>query len=1064
MTTEPQSPANTCPACGAVWPAGADACPACGTPADPLLGHVIAGKYRVVARIGEGAMGRVYRAEQIPLGKPFAVKVLSPRLLSDEDSRARFAREAHAAANLNHPNCVSVVDYGQEEKAPAYIVMEFIEGRTLEDLIVREGPLDRARVVDLTLQILDALTEAHGLGILHRDLKPENILVTRLRTHGELLKVVDFGIAQLMDTDESQRLTRQSVVCGTPEYMSPEQARGLPLDPRSDLYAVGCILYQMLTGRPPFERASAIEVLQCHLSEAPVPPSRLLGTPPDPLEAVCLRALAKDPNDRYADALEFRRAVQEAARQAPATRPCPGCRAPVDVGARFCSACGTELTAPGPSGQARKRPTRRSGLNLARGTAESSTEVLRRAYPLPLVDRKEDLERLTGLIEDAAAGVRGLVLTGPTGVGKTRLADEAAGVAEAAGYRVFYVGRDPSLADAPLWPIRTMVGQVLGIDPATCSTVDLGRAANLLGVAVEALPGLAELFGLEGPAASLEHRVRKRECQASVLQALTAGGGQRVLLVFDDVDRYDEASRLLLRRLVAHETTSAVRLLYVSSEADAGWFGLPVHTVGGLPREAVRRALVTEQTPASIAALIDRATEEAAEVLPLRFDLRLRLLLEGAAPEALDGSLEELAAARLDALDGADVRTVVDCAAVLGERCSDAALLAMAPGLDGLDRGRVADVLARLHTENLLLVTRAGERAFAHPVLWQAAYGRIPPNRRAALHQRALVLCDLSGRFDATTRARHATLARHPQAAAALADAAAFAEASFDDGSAADLAMAALRALPPPPQGDPELRSRLVAGLGRYRLDGARRARADRLLEREAELAEGEAASVVAVARGRVAMAEGRHEAAVEHFGRALGPLIAAGALDRVLEVYRFLALAYVRAGRWRKAIEELEEGLDLCTLGEGPRAATDLSLWRYLLAVAEAHRVAGQLAGAQTWAEHALAQAERKDDGLGLLRAHALLAWLLRERGLAVRARVHVVRALSQARHFGDRLSTAELLLERAELAAAEGDRDTQVRSLAEAARLSQLLGWRAGAAHARKALAALGASPQAE
>ncbi|RMG96836.1 MAG: serine/threonine-protein kinase PknK, partial [Deltaproteobacteria bacterium] len=616
-------------------------CAACRAPVDPLLGSVVGGKYRIEKLIGEGAMGRVYRAQQIPLGKPFAVKVLSPRLLSDADSQARFAREAHAAANLNHPNCVSVVDYGRSDDGTAYIVMEFIEGHSLEHVIAHEHPLDRARVVDFTLQILDALTEAHGLGILHRDLKPENILVSRLRTHGELLKVVDFGIAQLMDTEESQRLTRQSVVCGTPEYMSPEQARGLPLDPRSDLYAVGCILYQMLTGRPPFERASAIEILHCHLNDAPVPPSELLGVAPDPIEAVCLRALAKSPDDRFADALEFRRALQEAAREAPATRSCPKCHAPTAVSARFCSNCGAEIGDAAPA-QARKRPTRRSGLNLARSTSETTADMLRRSYPLPLCGREDLLQLLRSIVDDAAPGLRGLTLTGPEGSGKTRLVDEAAGHAEAVGYRVFYVGRDPSLADTPGWPIRTMVGQVLGIDPKTCTTVDLGRAANLMGVAVEALPGLAELFGLEGPAAALEYRVRKRECDTSALQALTSAGGAKVCLVFDDVDRYDATSRNLLRRLASHATTNAVRVFCVTAESDAGWLGLPVHGVGPISRDAVRSTLLTERTPASVVEAVETATADSPEILPIRLDLRLRLLFDGYVG-SIDGDLDALA-------------------------------------------------------------------------------------------------------------------------------------------------------------------------------------------------------------------------------------------------------------------------------------------------------------------------------------------------------------------------------------------------------------------------------------
>ncbi len=1031
-------------------------CPACGEDV-PLAGVVIAGKYRITDLIGEGAMGRVYRAEQIPLGKPFAVKVLSPRLLSDAESSARFAREAHAAANLNHPNCVSVVDYGQDERLGAYIVMEFIEGSSLEQIIARDHPLDRSRVVDFTLQILDALSEAHGLGILHRDLKPENILVQRLRTHGELLKVVDFGIAQLMNAEEAQHLTRQSVVCGTPEYMSPEQARGLPLDGRSDLYAVGCILYQMLTGRPPFERASAVEVLHCHLHEAPIPPSRLLGTSPDALEAICLRALAKNPDDRFEDALAFRRAVQAAARAGTAARACPACGAQVDAAARFCSSCGAAMAA-APAGKAHKRPTRRSGLNLVRGTSETTADLLRRTFPLPLVGRRGLLDRIGRMLADDACGHRGLVLAGPDGIGKTRLADEAAALAEAHGYQVFYVGRDPTLADAPLWPIRAMVGQILGLDPATCTTVDLGRAANLVGVAVEALPGLAELFGLEGPAAPLEHRVRRRECEASVLQALLAGGGARTFLVFDDVDRYDPASRRILRRFAAAAAPQAVRTLFLTAEADASWMGVDVAAVDRLDRDEIQRTLVTDRMPASVRAMVERALADQPRIAPIVFDLRLRLLLTGR-EDVLDGSTEDLAAARIGALcEDSVAARVLAAAAVLGERVPEAALLALVDGYEGVTRGQAAEALSRLHTEGVLLVAGQGERAFAHRVLQQAAYQRLGRNDRARLHRRALLTHDFRGRFDATVRARHATSGRSDRVFAALAEAARFAEASFDDTGAADLVFAAL-SVPPSPQTPADARADLAAGLGRFKLDPARRRRAEALLDRTLEADGPDVRPKLAVALGRLCLSDGRFEDAIERFHDALGPLIAQGALERILAVYRHLGLAHVRAGRVDKAFAELEEGLDLCTLGEGPAATTELSLWRYLLAMAEAARVAGRLGQARDWAEHALAQAERGDDGVGRMRCHALLAWLVREQGQRARARVHVVSALSEARHFGDRLTTAELLLERARLAAADGDLDTRRQSLAEAARLSDLLGWRAGANHARKLLADLDA-----
>jgi serine/threonine-protein kinase len=412
----------------------------------------VADKYYLKDFIGEGAMGRVYKAEQLALRKPFAVKILLPALTHDEASQQRFANEAHNAASLNHPNCVSVVDYGRTSDGAAYIVMEYVEGTTLEQIIAEHFPLAHERIIDVTLQVLAALSEAHGLGILHRDLKPDNILVQTLRTHGELAKVLDFGIAKLMDAapTASQRpgLTNQGMVCGTPEYMSPEQARGQQLDPRSDLYSVGVVLYQMLTGRPPFESASAIEVLHMHLHDEPIPPSQLNHTEPGPLEAVCLQALAKDPDERFTSANDFRESlVAAASEREKQCFHCQSCGGEMRVEDRFCPACGAPAPVRRSPAQRKRHPTRRSGLNIAlRRDHERTAEVVVRNFPLPLVGRGDLLSRAHTRLSRPQDELFVQALAGPSGVGKTRLADEIASLAEQLGWRVFYVGADPSNA------------------------------------------------------------------------------------------------------------------------------------------------------------------------------------------------------------------------------------------------------------------------------------------------------------------------------------------------------------------------------------------------------------------------------------------------------------------------------------------------------------------------------------------------------------------------------------------------------------------------------------------
>ena len=271
---------------------------------------MLKGKYRVEELIGEGGMGKVYRAKQLTLDKPVVLKVLRQTLLSDERTVARFQREAKAASRLNHPNSISVLDFGELEDAALFIAMEFVSGRDLHQILSKEWPLPEGRVVRIVAQVLSALSDAHGAAVIHRDLKPENIMVEQRRGEPDFVKVLDFGIAKITDAsgDDGPALTRAGFVCGTPEYMSPEQARGGSLDPRSDLYAVGVILYQLTSGLLPFESDTAVGFASKHLTEEPVPPSKRR---PDArispaLEDLIMRALSKSPHDRPADAETFR--------------------------------------------------------------------------------------------------------------------------------------------------------------------------------------------------------------------------------------------------------------------------------------------------------------------------------------------------------------------------------------------------------------------------------------------------------------------------------------------------------------------------------------------------------------------------------------------------------------------------------------------------------------------------------------------------------------------------------------------------------------------------------------
>jgi serine/threonine-protein kinase len=307
-----------CPSCGANAAQTSTFCPRCGAALleqaelDSRIGQTVAKKFRIEKLIGEGGMGKVYRARLVALDKPVVLKVLRRALLADRQTVARFRREAQAASRLSHPNSINVIDIGETEGGEQYIAMELVDGKDLQQVLSTEWPLPEARVIRIVSQILSALSEAHAAGIIHRDLKPENIMVQQLRKEPDFVKVLDFGIAKIVDPSlETGPITRAGFVCGTPEYMSPEQARGGDLDARSDLYAVGVLLYQLTTGLLPFVANSGASFAAKHLTETPIAPSRRRPglTLSAGLERLILKALSKDPAARPQTAEEFRQAL-----------------------------------------------------------------------------------------------------------------------------------------------------------------------------------------------------------------------------------------------------------------------------------------------------------------------------------------------------------------------------------------------------------------------------------------------------------------------------------------------------------------------------------------------------------------------------------------------------------------------------------------------------------------------------------------------------------------------------------------------------------------------------------
>src|ERR671938_649269 len=251
---------------------------------DTLLNTLFDGRYRIVRKLGTGGMANVYLAEDQELGRRVAIKILNDRHAGDDQFIERFRREAKNAAGLSHPNIVSIYDRGEAERT-YYIAMEYLDGRSLKELIVSRGPAPVNVAVDYARQILAAVRFAHRHGIVHRDIKPHNVLVD---AEGRL-KVTDFGIARA----GASQMTEAGSIIGTAQYLSPEQAKGAPVDPTSDLYSVGVVLYELLTGKVPFTGESPVEIAMKHISAIPEPPSSLRPEVPEDLDKVVLRALGK---------------------------------------------------------------------------------------------------------------------------------------------------------------------------------------------------------------------------------------------------------------------------------------------------------------------------------------------------------------------------------------------------------------------------------------------------------------------------------------------------------------------------------------------------------------------------------------------------------------------------------------------------------------------------------------------------------------------------------------------------------------------------------------------------
>jgi serine/threonine-protein kinase len=708
-------------------------------PDDPLVGRTLPGGYVILDLVGIGGMGRVYRAEQTNLGRTVAVKIIHPHLVGEENAAARFITEARAASRLNHPNSVAVIDFGKMEDGQLYLVMEYLRGKDLARLQYEEGPLSFRRIVNILKQVLAALSEAHHLGIIHRDLKPENIILEQVRTGGDFVKVVDFGLAKMRIEAVQPNITSPGIVCGTPEYMSPEQGRGDPLDARSDLYAVGVILYQLLTGRLPFEAESPTQVVLMHITEQPADPRLVVPerSIPSLLADVCLMALAKDPNHRFSNADEFADALTDALSQiesgipkpfSTATVKCPACGAQNPGGQKFCGECGAGLRDAQAAARGSSTPAtppaeeRESKIPVEPGTGRRPVLVdgSRAQFPLELVGREEDLLWLQDRLNDAKSSLVGARIVGDVGMGKTRLLKEFLATVKTGKNIVIEVGPDPAWAEVGYYAVRNAIVRLANLPK------DGGTPKDWVAAGAEARRGLADIFehGGRGELSADELRFAVAEAlRWAIVRASERAAGKKVIVAVDDLHAVDGASRTAFADAVG-EPPLVPSLLIVSYPPghDPGW---PASTASarvlmGLPPAAVSKLLQGTNKPSS--------TIGGRGIAPLYVEQLLRFSREqgGRAPTRL----ADLIALRVERLPP-DARRVLQAIAVYGDNADKATIATMVPEGTNIEEAITALLAAGMiePVEGDVACHRA-----AHPLIRDVVLATIPAAVRRGLH------------------------------------------------------------------------------------------------------------------------------------------------------------------------------------------------------------------------------------------------------------------------------------------------------------------------------------------
>ena len=743
-----------------------------------LATGAVLGDFRIEGVVGRGGMGVVYQAVQLSLGRPVALKLIAPHLANEEGFRDRFVRESRLSASIDHPHIVPVYAAGEAE-GTYYIAMRFVEGVDLRAAIGDEGRLEPQRTARLIRQVATALDAAHEHGLVHRDVKPANILLSRHGRH-EHAYLTDFGLTKREMSGTG--LTGTGEWVGTLDYVSPEQLRGGDIDGRTDVYSLGCVLYQCLTGEVPYPRDNELAKLWAHLSDPPPAASACVRDVPQPVSAVAARAMAKNPRDRFASAGE--------------------------LGSAVVSAASSPTSAPTRDGAASPAPRRRR----TRGVPRPTTMGARHGR---LYERERELEQAAADLDAVAAGAgRVLVIEGQAGIGKSSVMGEVAGLAAERGFEIFSACGMDLERDYSYGIVRQLFEHhVHHMEPGERARLFRGAA------------GLAEslLLRTDPPAAAPAETPEDRMFAALhglywFCAELSEDGP--LLLAIDDADRADQASLRFVAHLAPRLEGLAVALAIAHRPVEAG---ARAELLGDVERHAALRlrpgplsadgsaALVRERLGDGVDELYG-ACHRAARGNPfLLGELCATMKAEGLAPTAAAAPMVEQLAPRAIAQSsltrvGAvapDARRLVQASALLGP----GAELRQAAALAELDLPRAVELADALVEVGVLSSSRPMD--FVHPVVRTSIVEDQPAGARAVLHARA-------ARLLADEGAGGETVCGHLMQAAPAGDEwvveqlLGTAQAALDEGAPEAAASLLARALSEPPSG-----SRRVEVLGK---------------------------------------------------------------------------------------------------------------------------------------------------------------------------------------------------------------------------------------------------------